>query len=661
MTTAIKPIVGTSGDDQLNGGNGHEVLSGRGGNDLINSGNGHDIAYGGAGNDEIHGNSGNDTLYGSGGPSFVNLSAFNITEDYEGSVIFQSESAGYKNSLGSYKVSAEGLITDVQFHFPNASLPGSGGNTQSGTTSDLSMQAGDQLGFFIVANGYSYNNSYSDMNFNEGQLEFRNADGSIATITSVNPSLWFVDTDGSETKLVYNAYHTAAGVESGNYQLNPDGIAHTVGLADTDSGLITLGFEDLYNGGDKDFDDAVFSVDIGNSNAQVLDPNIASGDSGIDQDQPTYTYQTLGDGSLGKFDQDGNFIGISEQNDEIHGGNGNDDIYGRAGNDQLFGDDGNDLIDGGSGSDSAWGGSGNDNISGGKDNDQLYGDSGHDSINGGSGNDYIDGGKGNDHLFGGNGDDTVIGASGNDQLDGGTGNDSLYGGDKNDQLKGRSGDDYLDGGSGNDNLRGGVGNDTLLGGSGNDNLKGGSGDDLIYSGGNKDVVDGGSGIDTVSYDYAESSVNIDLHRKKTTGGDSDTLKSIENAVGSNHNDNLRGNRLDNRLEGGSGDDTLRGMRGDDELIGGSGADSFTWRQSDIDGSLDQILDFALGEDNLSFDVSTSLANRDISEWMQLETVGDNTQLYADLDADGDFSDAILFAELQGVSTDSLSDLDISVA
>ena len=661
MTTAIKPIVGTSGDDQLNGGNGHEVLSGRGGNDLINSGNGHDIAYGGAGNDEIHGNSGNDTLYGSGGPSFVNLSAFNITEDYEGSVIFQSESAGYKNSLGSYKVSAEGLITDVQFHFPNASLPGSGGSTQSGTASDLSMQAGDQLGFFIVANGYSYNNSYSDMNFNEGQLEFRNADGSIATITSVNPSLWFVDTDGSETKLVYNAYHTAAGVESGNYQLNPDGIAHTVGLADTDSGLITLGFEDLYNGGDKDFDDAVFSVDIGNSNAQVLDPNIASGDSGIDQDQPTYTYQTLGDGSLGKFDQDGNFIGISEQNDEIHGGNGNDDIYGRAGNDQLFGGNGNDLIDGGSGSDSAWGGSGNDNISGGKDNDQLYGDSGHDSINGGSGNDYIDGGKGNDHLFGGNGDDTVIGASGNDQLDGGTGNDSLYGGDKNDQLKGRSGDDYLDGGSGNDNLRGGVGNDTLLGGSGNDNLKGGSGDDLIYSGGNKDVVDGGSGIDTVSYDYAESSVNIDLHRKKTTGGDSDTLKSIENAVGSDHNDNLRGNRLDNRLEGGSGDDTLRGMRGDDELIGGSGADSFTWRQSDIDGSLDQILDFALGEDNLSFDVSASLANRDISEWMQLETVGDNTQLYADLDADGDFSDAILFAELQGVSTDSLSDLDISVA
>ena len=660
MTTAIKPIIGSNGDDTLNGGNGHEILSGRGGNDLINSGNGHDTAYGGAGNDEIYGDSGHDTLYGSGGPSFVDLSAFEIASDYEGSVTFLSESAGYKNSLGSYKVSAEGLITDVQFHFPNASLPGSGGNTQSGTASALSMQAGDQLGFFIVANGYSYNNSYNNMDFNSGNLEFRNSDNSIASINSVNPSLWFIDEDGSETQLVYNAYHTAAGVNNGNYQLNPDSIAHTVGLADSDAGLITLGFEDLYNGGDKDFDDSVFSVDIGTSNAQVLDPNVASGDSGVDQNQSAYTYQYLENGSLGKFDQDGNFVAVSEQNDEIHGGNGNDNIYGRAGNDQLFGDSGNDLLEGGTGSDSIWGGYGNDAISGGKHDDQLYGDSGHDTINGDSGNDSIDGGTGNDHLYGGSGDDTISGASGNDHLDGGTGNDSLYGGSKNDNLDGRSGNDYLEGGSGNDNLKGGVGNDTLLGGSGNDNLKGGSGDDLIYSGENKDVVNGGSGIDTVSYSYTEDAVNIDIHRKKTTGGDSDTLKSIENAIGSDHNDSLRGNRLDNRLEGGDGNDTLRGMRGDDTLLGGSGADTFVWRQSDIDGSLDQILDFALGEDNLSFDVSASLANRDIDEWLQLDAGDNGTQLLADLDADGDFSNAILFAELQGVDTDSLSDIDISV-
>ena len=661
MTIAIKPIIGSIGDDHLNGGNGHDLLSGRGGNDLIISGNGHDVAYGGAGSDEIHGNSGNDTLYGSGGPSFVDLSGFTIANDYEGSVIFQSESAGYKNSLGSYKVSAEGLITEVQFHFPNASLPGSGGSTQSGSESDLSLQAGDQLGFFIIANGYSYNNSYSNMDFDTGSLEFRNSDGSIASVSSVNPSLWYVDQDGSETQLVYNAYHTAAGVENNNYQLNPDGIAHTVGLADSDAGLITLGFEDLYNGGDRDFDDAVFSVDIGSSNAQVLDPNIASGDSGVDQNQPTYSYQTMGDGAIHKFDAAGNFMAVSEQNDEIHGGNGNDNIYGRAGNDQLFGDAGNDLIEGGTGNDSASGGYGNDQIYGGKGNDSLFGDSGHDDLNGDSGNDYIEAGSGNDSAHGGKGDDIILGGSGNDRLHGDTGADTLYGGYGNDILKGGNDNDSLYGDEGNDNLDGGVGNDTLYGGSGNDNLKGGSGDDLIYSGANKDVVDGGSGIDTVSYSYADSGVNIDLHRKKTTGGDSDTLKSIENGIGSDYNDSLRGNRLDNRLEGGDGNDVIRGMTGNDILIGGAGEDSFTWRQSDLDGSLDQILDFALGEDSLSLDVSSSLANRDIDEWLMLEMGNNSSQLFADLDGDGDFSNAIAFAELQGISTDSLTDLGISVA
>ena len=175
------------------------------------------------------------------------------------------------------------------------------------------------------------------------------------------------------------------------------------------------------------------------------------------------------------------------------------------------------------------------------------------------------------------------------------------------------------------------------------------------------MVDGGSGIDTVSYDYADSGVNIDLHRKKTTGGDSDTLKSVENAIGSDYNDSLRGNRLDNRLEGGSGNDVIRGMTGADVLIGGSGEDSFTWRQSDLDGSLDQILDFALGEDSLSLDVSSSLANRELDEWLMLEAGDNSSQLFADLDGDGDFSDAIAFVELQGVSTDSLADLGISVA
>ena len=715
MTEAMKPIIGTSADDLLQGGRGHEVLSGRGGDDTIYSNNGHDLAYGGAGDDLIYGQSGNDVLWGSGGPSYVDLTNFTIAEDYQGQVIFNSESAGYRNSLGSYKVDGDGNIYDVQFHFLNASLQGSGGDLIGGVSSSpLELQAGDQLGFFIVANGYSYNNAYTNLDMENGELQMRNQDGSNASISSNNPSLWLVGEDGTETQIVHHIYHTAAGVENDDYALNPDGIAHTVGMLDTDEGTIKLGFEDLYNGGDRDFDDSVFTIDIGQSNATVLDPNVSSGEGG-DDTEGLYTWEYDEDGNLVKYDQDGNFVAYSSQNDEIYGGRGNDEIHGRAGHDKLYGGDGVDEIFGGTGNDHIEGGTGNDTVEAGKGDDVVKGDSGHDklygqtgadNIDGGSGNDHIeggadndivDGGSGNDHLDGGTGDDQLTGGYGNDQLfgqsgddilygdngndqleggadndtlyggqgqdklTGGSGDDSLYGDDGNDVINAGSGDDILEGGDNHDTLNAGIGDDVLRGGSGNDKLYGSSGDDLLISGSGRDVVDGGSGIDTASYADASAGVNIDIHRKKVTGGDSDTLKSIENVIGSAHDDTVRGNRLDNVIEGGAGDDLLRGMTGSDTLSGDAGSDTFFWKQSDIGSDLDTILDFALDEDILSFDLSSSLAALDTESWLEFETVGENTILYADFDADGDFSDSVAFAELNDINLSALTDVQIAVA
>lgn len=48
--------------------------------------------------------------------------------------------------------------------------------------------------------------------------------------------------------------------------------------------------------------------------------------------------------------------------------------------------------------------------------------------------------------------------------------------------------------------------------------------------------------------------------------------NIENAVGGSGADTLKGNNLDNRLDGGAGSDTLLGGAGNDTLTGGSGAD-----------------------------------------------------------------------------------------
>ncbi len=630
MSTTIKPITGTSQDDVLQGGNAHEVLSGRAGDDTIKAGNGQDEGWGGSGDDLILGQKGNDVLYGGGGPCYINLAAVTIAEDYQGQVIFENESAGYRNSLGSYKVDANGNIYDVQFHFTNASLQGSGGDLVGGVSSSaLDLNAGDQIGFFIVANGYSYNGAYNGMDFNTGTLEFRNADGSQASLQSSNPSLWYVSANGDVQQLIYHTYHTAAGLQNDDYSLNPDSIAHTVGLLHPDSGLLTLGFEDLYNGGDRDFDDSVFTIDIGQSNAQVLDPNAPAASGGDD-------------GAQGNAGSGNDQVDVSE-NDELHGGTGNDHVYGRAGNDLLYGDNGTDSIYGGSGVDTAYGGEGSDAVYGGAGNDLLYGDTGNDTVGGGSGDDVIDGGSGNDVLEGGSGADQLSGQSGNDQLDGG------------------SGDDSLDGGSGTDILEGNSGNDTLNGGSGNDTLNGGSGDDVIVSGTGSDSVNGGSGIDTISYADTSSAVKIDLHNKKVTGGDSDTILSIENAIGSAFDDTFRGDKRDNTLNAGDGNDVLRGGTGADTLTGGDGADTFFWHRKDMDDNLDSILDFVLAEDTLQFDVNTALANLEVDQWLNFTTDGTNTSLAADFDADGDFSNATTFVELDNISISSLNDIQISVA
>ena len=64
-------IVGTSGNDTLNGTNGSDVIVGNGGNDTINGGNGNDTICSGSGNDTINGNNGNDTIIDDGGNNNV--------------------------------------------------------------------------------------------------------------------------------------------------------------------------------------------------------------------------------------------------------------------------------------------------------------------------------------------------------------------------------------------------------------------------------------------------------------------------------------------------------------------------------------------------------------------------------------------------------------
>ena len=515
----ISPLFGTKGDDTLSGSNRSEVFSGRQGDDTIYANSGSDEAFGGSGDDTIKGNSGDDILYGGGGPSYANMASFTIAEDYEGLVTFLDEGAGYRNSLGMYKIDDTGTIYDVDILFANASKQYSGGSLISGQSSvNVPLSAGDQVGFFIVSNAYGRGSSNQQaLDSLEGHFEFREPDGTAGSINAQNGiELWHVDSQGNEhhiqSQFGYDTFHSAATADN-NYALNPDNYAHTVGRVNSVTGEVMLGFEDIKHGGDKDFDDSVFKLDVGVSNARVLDPNISYGEEGDDTNAPGAP--------------------LASENDNLDGGSGNDTLFGMRGDDILSGGSGNDTLYGNSGTDIMSGGNKHDILKGGSGNDTMYGNSGNDTLNGQSGDDTLVGGTGSDILKGSSGNDTLHGENGQDTLDGGSGDDVLDGGIGNDILKGGSGNDTLSGDTGTDKLDGGKGNDTLSGGDGGDKLKGGSGDDILSGNSGEDFLNGGSGNDI--------------------------------------------------LDGGANADRLLGAGGDDTLTGGSGVDRFSFRANDGNG------------------------------------------------------------------------------
>ena len=201
-------------------------------------------------------------------------------------------------------------------------------------------------------------------------------------------------------------------------------------------------------------------------------------------------------------------------------------------------------------------------------------------IHGGDGNDSITGGDRDDKLYGGPGDDHVIGHQGNDFLNGEDGDDTLEGREGNDTLVGDAGNDTLNGGPGNDDLRGYEGDDTLDGGPGNDKLFGGAGHNIYISSEGADEFDSSGGIGTADYSASPAAVSVrtdGAYGNWPTGGHAtgDRLIGVENVIGSDHDDVLRGYTHPNHFKGGKGNDRITGGRGDDTLEGGAGNDTIT--------------------------------------------------------------------------------------
>ncbi len=195
-------------------------------------------------------------------------------------VTFEMEEAGYRNSFGFYRIDPDtGTISTPEMAWQNASAQGSGGDLLPGQSSfSFETEPGERVGFFLIANG-DRANDYDALG--EGTLEFRNADGLPATLDSAAPELVHIAEDGTETVLGGNIYHSPG--QSEHTQLNPDNINHTRTTLDNGEGVVTMGFEDLKGGGDRDFDDIVFTMRIGVDN--------------VPPDMPDYTVEKNPDGS----------------------------------------------------------------------------------------------------------------------------------------------------------------------------------------------------------------------------------------------------------------------------------------------------------------------------------------------------------------------------
>jgi Ca2+-binding RTX toxin-like protein len=398
-----------------------------------------------------------------------------FTEDGEATrakVTFLSETADYKNTVGMYRIAKDGTIQDIQIIFSNASKYGGGGDLIPGESSvDIDVDSGENLGFFIIPDGYTYNSDKSL--FEEGTFVFRNSAGVMANVYHDQDLKLFRSDPETNTETLLHGrydnatYHLTYDAAQG-ISLNADGKDHALGEARAGH-KVTIGFEDIENNGDWDFDDVVIEVELSTTGASIADPNLKTEE---DADQSKIGW-------------------LFEANDEIF-----DHQPWLGENNRLYADRDAQQIDGQAG------------------DDLVYGDRFANILIGNDGFDVLLGHEGDDELSGGPGDDHLNGGVGSDLLKGGDGSDFLWGQLGVDILEGGSGDDRLWGGSGSDNISGGIGEDRLFGNSGADILSGDGGADILY---------GGAGSDTFLFAAGDLDGTIDVIADFEMTGDAQDL------------------------------------------------------------------------------------------------------------------------------------------
>lgn len=241
-----------------------------------------------------------------------------------------------------------------------------------------------------------------------------------------------------------------------------------------------------------------------------------------------------------------------------------------------------------------------------------------------SGNDTLKGSSGKDELWGFDGNDTLIGGAGGDNLVGGRGKDTYDGGTSTGSIDQLAFDDAYNDSNGAKGVTVDMAKGTAIDPWGNsetfknierikgtqfaDKIDGSSRADEFRPLGGNDVVDGRGGVDTIRYDRdaqhgGNKGVSVDLAKGTATDGygDKDTLKNIENVVGTEKADTIKGSSVANALTGAGGNDKLYGGLGKDLLTGGEGKDTFVFDTKPGSSNIDTISDFNVKDDTIWLD------------------------------------------------------------
>jgi len=150
--------------------------------------------------------------------------------------------AGYDNVLGVYEVDAVGNIIDTRILFQNVNAD----KAASALIEDV--EEGHDLGFFVVQDAADWAATLASTDI----LSFVNDSGGAANISD-GASLSIAVNGAAIDEIVFHSF---------DKKMNSDGLQHALSGVEVGGEALTVGFEDLTGGGDRDYEDVAFRVEL---------------------------------------------------------------------------------------------------------------------------------------------------------------------------------------------------------------------------------------------------------------------------------------------------------------------------------------------------------------------------------------------------------------